>query len=292
MIVSFIFNFIFLCFPWDIKVNEVETWRGVGKPDRAAGEDLFTLINGGAEIYHEYGFKQTIMQSYENDRGKSINLEIYDMSDPVSAYGIYTFKTSPRGEEKQIGNDALLEDYYLNFWKGNFLVTLTGFDSEQETRNGLMTLARAVEKKIKQKGEKPGLIRLLLKKGLKNNSIKYLKGNLALFNNYDFGSGNIFGLKQGVIGDYSSYRVFVFEYKNRNESEKWFTNARKMITSNARFDVFDQPGSAEYSVFSRDQDRIFMAVYQHYILIIKGSVTTEGGKILTRLKQRIDQQNN
>jgi len=269
------------------KNKEAGTWQPAGSPEKAVGEDLFLLINGGAEIYYEYGFKQAIMQSYQSENGKSINLEIFEMNDPVSAFGIYTFKTSLTGEEIQIGDEALLEDYYLNFWKSNFLVTITGFDSEKETINGLNTIARAIDAKIKSNGQKPDLVNLLLEDSLKKHGVKYLKGNLALFNNYELSSGNIFGLRQGVIGDYGTYKILIFKYADKHESEKWFDNARNNLKSGARFDIFDNPEYSEYSVFGRDGDRIFMNWYHDYIIIVAGTVTTEGNELIGKIRSKI-----
>ncbi len=49
-----------------------------------------------------------------------------------------------RASRSQIGDEAAGEDYYLNFRSGRFLVTITGFDSEPETTEGILLLARAV----------------------------------------------------------------------------------------------------------------------------------------------------
>ena len=76
----------------------------------------------------------TDISSAIENQGK---LEIYKMENPISAFGIYSFKTSSDGEKADIGNDALFEDYYLNFWKGEFLITLVGFDTEKETIDDL-----------------------------------------------------------------------------------------------------------------------------------------------------------
>jgi len=269
------------------KKGETGTWQPTGSIDKAVGEDLFLLINGGAEIYHEYGFKQTIMQSYENNNGKAINLEIFEMEDAASAYGIYSFKTGSRGKVIPSGNEALIEDYYLNFWKGNFLVTITGFDSEKETIDGLITIAEAIDAKIKNTGKKPQLVHLLPDENLCELSVKYLKGNLALFNNYEFGSGNIFGLKIGVMGNYGKYKIFIFKYDDKYESEKWFENAKKSMKSNARFDVYDMPVCSDFSVFDKNGDRIFMKLYQDFIIIVVGTVTTEGNEIIGKVQSRI-----
>ncbi len=269
------------------KKDKVGTWRPVGSFENAIGEDLFLLINGGAEIYHEYGFKKAIIQSYEDENGKSINLEIFEMNDATSAYGIYTFKTSAKGKEIPLGNEALFEDYYLNFWKGNFLITLTGFDSEKETIDGISTIAKVVDAKIKSKGQKPQLLDLLPEENLKTHGIKYLKGNLALFNNYEFGSGDIFGLKEGVIGDYIEYKIFIFKYLDRSESGKWFENARNKIKVSARSDPYDTPVSSDYSMVSRNGDHIFLKRYQEYIIIVIGTATTEGSKIIRKVASKI-----
>lgn len=267
--------------------GESGTWQATGSPEQAIGEDLFILINGGAEIYHEYGFKQVIMQSYENDNGKSINLEIYEMENSASAFGIYSFKTSTRGKEMPFGDKALFEDYYLNFWKGNFLVTITGFDSDPETIDGLMTIARAVDTKIKESGEQPRLINFLPIENLNIAGIKYLKGNLALFNNYEFGAGNIFGLREGVIGDYDKYRLFIFKYDDANESKQWFESAKSNIKFDARFDSYDLSLSSEYAVFGRKEDRIFMKLNKNFIIIVVGRGTTEGNKIIEQMQSRL-----
>ncbi len=267
--------------------GEIKEWHPVGSAEKAIGEDLFLLIDGGAEIYHEYGFRQVIMLEYQNQNEKSINLEVYEMNDPSCAFGIYTFKTSTRGKELPFGNATMLEDYYLNLWKGRFLVTLIGFDSGQETIAGLITIARAIDAKIKSSGQKPSLVNLLPDKNLIKLGIKYLKGNLALFNSYEFGSGDIFGLKQGLIGDYDKYKVFIFKYNDKYESEKWFDNARNRIKSDARFDVYDMPLYSDYSEFGRKQDQIFMKFYENFIIIVVGTATTDGNKIIREVISKI-----
>ena len=55
----------------------INSWSLSEKPDIYAGDDLFQHINGGAEIYHEYGFIRVISGVYKNRELKSINAEIY-----------------------------------------------------------------------------------------------------------------------------------------------------------------------------------------------------------------------
>ena len=128
--------------------GDVVGWAPDGEAQFAAGEDLFLLIDGGAEVYLKYGFKEALFQAYISDDGKSINLEIYEMVSPEAAHGIYTFKTGDGGNPIDVGQEGKLESYYLNFRRGNFLVTIIGLDTDVGTLEGIEKIARAVDSKL------------------------------------------------------------------------------------------------------------------------------------------------
>jgi hypothetical protein len=264
------------------RAGEIEEWQPVGSPRKFVGEDLYDLINGGAAIFYEYGFKQVITQEFVNENGGSINLEIYEMANAASAYGIYSFRMNGDGEEIGVGTDAMLEDYYLTFWKGNFLVTLTAYDSDQETLNGLLAIAEAVGAKIKEKGQKPRLVNMLPGENLKRSTVKYVKGNLALSNNYEFNAGDIFGLKEGVIGDYDQYKVFIFKYNNEDECMKWFRNAYEHLKDSPGFDGF-AVHEYDFSMTDRAGNYVYAKKDLNYILIFVGTRNLDPKKILEEL---------
>lgn len=261
--------------------DELPGWQPGGKPEHVVGEDLFLLINGGAEIYYEYGFKQAITEVYKKGN-KTINLEIYEMKSPASAYGVYTFKTGENGQDFPIGNGAKLEDYYLNSWKGNFQVTLTGFDSGKETLAGLLTIARVIDSKIEGRGVRPALPGLLLKENLKESAVKYLRGNLALFNNYEFAAKDIFALEEGVIGNYGDSKIFIFKYENRAKSRRNFNNAVDYLKKSPSFEDFVLY-PAGCSLTDRKGKRLYIEQYNNYILIVLGKEKQEAESILRKM---------
>ena len=264
--------------------SDLGEWKEMGDPQTAVGEDLFLLINGGAEIYYEYGFKQAVIQSYTGTDDKSINLEMYEMEDPESAYGVYSFKSSGAGEKVDLGQGGMLEDYYLNFWKGNFLVTLIGFDTDEETRAGLMMMAKAIEARISGGGEIPQLSKLFDEA----NRVVYLEGNLGLFNTYEFHTQNIFGLRKGVIGEYDDYRLFVFPYADENECGEWFGNARDQVKENPRFKNFKKRKNG-FSV-KDEQDQMVTAIsHKNAIFICLGSPYSDAVTILRDAMQRFSE---
>jgi hypothetical protein len=253
---------------------ELQEWEPAGTPQHVIGDDLFLLINGGAEIYHEYGFKQAITQGYKhkNQPSSGFNLEIYEMQNPAAAYGVYTFKTGDSAKPINVGNEGLLEDYYINFWKGNFVVTVIGFDSKKETLAGIIQAAKIVTAKIKETGQKPKLLRLLPKGDkyrLKPNGITYLKGNLALFNQYEFDSKDIFGLKEGVVGNYGDFRLFIFQYKDALECQKWFAHAKKYLGNNPYYKDFSIK-EASFSFNDNKNTSFYIQLHKQYILIVQG----------------------
>ena len=128
--------------------DRLQGWKSIDPPQNFTGKELYVYMNGGAEIYLSRGFKQLITQKYINKSNKAITLEIFEMESISSALEMYTSKIGNDGTPLAIGKEALLEDYYLNFQEENFLVTLTGFDSEKETIDGLITIAKVVDERI------------------------------------------------------------------------------------------------------------------------------------------------
>lgn len=216
--------------------SQLSGWETLGEPQTAEGDDLFLLINGGAEIYHEYGFARAVMHSYVRGE-KSVNLEVYEMEDVASAYGAYSFKTGREGESVAVGTESRFEDYYLNFWKGNVVVTLIGFDTDQETREAILMLARSVEGKITQEGARPELVELLPEYSIGGDRahLTYVEGNLALMNRYRFANGNVFDVRRGVVADYGDHLTFLFLYEDETQTFDRVAIAADLLASSGLY---------------------------------------------------------
>ena len=127
---------------------ELVGWKLDGEPAVYVGEELFELINGGAELYHRLGFVRALAADYSDGGGRSIALEVFDMGDSEGAAAVFAEKTGGSGEVVAVGDEALLESYYLNARTGRYLITLTGFESDNETTRGIEELAAAVAEKL------------------------------------------------------------------------------------------------------------------------------------------------
>ena len=231
--------------------GEVAGIKLADAPKGYRGDDLYQMINGGADIFHEYGFTQVLRAEYVDGRGKSIKLEIYEMDSPAAAYGIYTFNAGEGGKTLAIGQEALLGEYYLNFWKGNLMVTLIGLDSEEETVQGIVNLARAVDARVAKTGERPELAALLLRDPPAFSQPKYIRGPLGVVNSYIFDTKDIFRVREGMIGTVVDNQVLVFRYVDERESAEAYEQAAMQLSAGSRFTNHARQGN-RCSMVGRD----------------------------------------
>ena len=269
--------------------NELLDWKKDDLPQEYEGEDLFLYINGGADIYHEYGFRQVVIQDYLNKNGKSVSLEIFEMTASDSAFGMFSFKISSSGKQISLGNGGQMADYYLNFWKGNLLVTLTGFDEDEKTKEGLVRIAKAVDTKISTNGKIPALISFLPENGLMETGQKYFKGNIGLFNSYRFFTQNVFRLKEGVKGDYKDgYSLFIFNYTDKEECLERFEEARETFKKSQNYKDYKDIQENLIQITDNKGKTIFISPFDKYLLIVLGSVTqSEATRIIEAVNKNL-----
>jgi hypothetical protein len=123
-------------------------WHMTETPQTARGEELFTIINGGAEMYLQLGFHRSIFASYQDEKGIVVNLEVYEMQNPEAAREVYLKKIGSSGKAVKLGTESMQEEYYLNFWKGPFQVTISGYDATRETMDAIMAIADMVDHRL------------------------------------------------------------------------------------------------------------------------------------------------
>jgi hypothetical protein len=246
-------------------------WTRDGEPQHFAGENLFTYIDGGAEIYLEYGFRRVVVQDYKNDAGSRLSLEIFEMDSPDSAYGIYTFKRSRHGDPVALGDECQLADYYLNLCKGPYLVTVTGLDPTDNTQKALVLLARSIDAKMGCSAPPPSLVSRLPRDGLEIQSIKYFRGPLALYNSYAFFRNDVFAFSAGVKGEYASgYSLYIFEYPDVLSAQGRFSEVGKSFEQSERYREFTEKRGV-YQLKDDREKRIFAAASGKYVFLLLGA---------------------
>lgn len=146
-------------------------------------DNLFEYINGGAEAYLSYDFKELIVGQYAADASKaSVTIEIYDMGTPLNAFGIYSVERFAESRFLEVGSQGYAEEGVLNFLHGRYYTKLLCFDNEGEASETLLGFARDIIAKSPQEPKGfPPLLRALPRRGLISNSEKYIYRNVLGF---------------------------------------------------------------------------------------------------------------
>ena len=136
---------ILLLFP---KPEEARPWVSEGPAQLAEGQELFALIDGGAELFLRHGFERAAVQSYTFAGGRHIQVEIYMMRSVDGAADVFARKTGPGELPLALGDAGAGGEYYIVFRRGRFLVTVTAGDADADAKAAVLRIARAVENRI------------------------------------------------------------------------------------------------------------------------------------------------
>lgn len=198
--------------------TEISPWRIQGDSQTASGEDLYLLINGGAELYLEYGFQSALFFQMVHPEGGGVNIEIYEMEDTAAALGVFSLKKGASSLSLPLGEACALDDYYLNLLKGRYLITLTGLNQEEPTLKGLKELAAWLDGKIPVSAPLPSLYRRLTALAPKDATLSYIEGPLALTNRSAFPLFLFDSPAAGAVLQLGGNEIIVLMYENEESA--------------------------------------------------------------------------
>jgi hypothetical protein len=143
-------------------------------PERAPvrfynGDDLYRYLDGGAEAYRRYGMAALAHQESKS-AGADVTADVYDMGDPLRAFGIYSAERSPDYRFLDIGAEGYTGGEILNFLQGRYYVKLSAFGDGFS----LEDLARGISRRIGGGRSLPAALDCLPPEGLVAHSQKYL----------------------------------------------------------------------------------------------------------------------
>jgi hypothetical protein len=144
-------------------------------------ESLYGYIDGGAELYLEYGFDTLVVTEIVSGE-KDIKVESYRMKDDEAAFGIFSVSRFRCNGGPKLTEHLCRSAYQLQFCKGKYYVSIindTGTDAEQKTAN---EIAAFLLKSISDPSFDPGRF---FEGGLDAETMKsavLIRGPLGIYN--------------------------------------------------------------------------------------------------------------
>ena len=128
-----------------------------GKPEAPAkfySSDLYRYLDGGADAYLDYGLVALIHREFKF-ANVDLTVDIYDMGDPLRAFGIYSAERSPDYAFIPMGVEGHVDVGSLDFLQDKYYVKLSAFGDNDRVPTELERAARSIEAKIGSPGKLP-----------------------------------------------------------------------------------------------------------------------------------------
>ncbi len=200
------------------------------EPARVAQRDnLFDLIDGGAELYQEYGFVRAVSWQLENTARSSIQIELYEMADAPAAYGVWSLMQTGEFARGTLGQGSLRFGYYVAFWSGPYFATVTGAQTDTATQAEVDRLAASLAALLPRDGVLPGWFAETPAGGREVR--KYFRGKIGFSNLTATDAADWFEIGEGLVVDGPGRQDLILNFDSpataRRAAQSALASARK-----------------------------------------------------------------
>jgi len=119
----------------------------IEKPDLYNDKQLFGYIDGGAELYLEYGFKLVTAWRCQKKQQEFV-VDVYEMVSPAAAFGIWSISRRTCAGTLPGSTWSCVTPNQILYARGTFLVNITLYDKNDDTRESARKIASTLLKRI------------------------------------------------------------------------------------------------------------------------------------------------
>ncbi len=120
-----------------------------GTPKTYNGSSLFGLIDGGAELFLEYGF-EAVWTNQVTLSDETYKVEIYKMTGAEEAFGIYSISRYQCESNPPVSVFACQTRYQLQFCSGPFYVSIVNSNGTSKDSLACLQIASVLASKIQE----------------------------------------------------------------------------------------------------------------------------------------------
>lgn len=229
--------------------EEQGDWHKVSEYQFFDPDNLFEYINGAADLYLLYGFRKVLTADYIVGKDSStVNVEIYCMTSPTHAFGIYAAERSREELPVAIGVQGYKGLNVLNFYKGPYYIKMMSFIISEDIMISIEQMGKLIADKIQGEFKEPELFSYFPLENKVKHSERYIP-NSFLGQSY---------LQNGYRCDYANdqdtYQIFLIPM----ESD---TAAKTVLKKYQHF-----LASQDYRIMPQDNDNDLIAEKENFIL--------------------------
>jgi hypothetical protein len=199
----------------------VPGWEQIGAAQCFSEKNLYGYIDGGAELFLEFGFKELLLQRY-GDHEREVALEVYVMENAAAALGIYLLWCGRETPVSGIGGRNSGDRYQINICRNNCYLLVNNFEGDSAFLPVMTVLAQQALKSIPD-GEPVTLFDYLPTEDLIAGTERLIRGPYGLQPIFTLGEGDVLQLGGKIfaaVGDYrltdsSRYTQIVVPYPGR-----------------------------------------------------------------------------
>ncbi len=138
-------------------------------------ENLFNYIDGEADLYMPYGFKEARVAAYERAAEPSmrINADVYQMGSALDAFGVYSNYRSSTQQPVAVGAEGFASEQQLMFYQGEYFVRLYAATADASAQDALQQCAKAISMRL-PKAARPPELDMLQVDGVTPGTERYL----------------------------------------------------------------------------------------------------------------------
>lgn len=196
---------------------EIPGMSKIKEPEIYTPHNLYEYINGAAELYLSYDFRELATLTYENPKEQSLTIEIYRHSNSPNGFGIYGQERPQSGDFLKIGTQGYYEKGILNFVRGSYYVKLISFGLGSDDKSLLISVAQKIANQLEGELSFPRIVSSFPEEGKIKNSEKFISQNFL---------GHSF-LKSAFTADYNdantTFKLFIIKGADAKDCEEILT---------------------------------------------------------------------
>jgi len=229
--------------PASLLPASILSYKAASKVRSFGKTHLFDFIDGGAEVYYEYGFSAAATRDYSI--GDDVfTVDVFEMKDYESALGIFTLEKDPESKILDIGAGAVSDSGQLYLHTSEYYVKIS-LSSESEKPETLNNIGAFVASLAPSSNEADDYRSIIPSDFYDAQRMVLIEGPLALKYFYFWGMDDFARFSDGTRAfSFPAERGgrLVFQFKGNTAAENTFSHITRKMTGSGFSDSATKDG--------------------------------------------------